>query len=169
MPAAARFLPHWTLRVSLAVLLAAAVIASGCSDDDDDDDDGNDSCNTEALPVMDHADGPVLTDIVLECQSGQYLNILATITDPQGSANLDQVNQRIVMYGRPDCEGTLQYEVTDDVSSGQEESFGIVLERDTNPALFDSICAAPNWPVEVHLMDIDAHHTLGIVLARVID
>ncbi|HEX7880011.1 MAG TPA: hypothetical protein VF720_11410 [Candidatus Eisenbacteria bacterium] len=155
----------------LAVLgLALVVVATSSCGDDEDDDDGGSRCGTEALPISDHADGPVLTDVALECQGGNFLNLFATVTDPQGSADLEDVDQRLVVYGQSDCKGDVEFEVMDDISeSGGEESFGIVITRTGHEALFDQICAAPEWPVEIHLYDKSGHHTFGKAMARVID
>ncbi|TPW16640.1 MAG: hypothetical protein FD129_689 [bacterium] len=158
----------WPARLIPGILLAVTLAVSACSDDDGDDPSAN-ACNTENLPLTDDADGPVLTEVTLECQ-GANINVLATITDPQGDDDLLQVIQRIIVHGRSDCEGDLAYEVVDDVAgSGLEESFGIALDRATNAALFDQICSVTEWPVQVQLYDASGNVTTGRVMARVTD
>jgi hypothetical protein len=157
------------LCLATTLLLALVLGVAACSDDDDNGGDG-DSCNTESLPLSDDADGPVLTDLVLECQGGAFLNLFATITDAQGTPDLEDVVQRLIVYGQDDCKGAVEFELMDDVSgSGVEESFGIVIERAGHEALFDQICASQEWPVEIHLYDNSAHHTFGRAMARVRD
>jgi len=156
-----------SFRMLLGIVLATIIVVTGCSDDDGDD--GGNSCNTESLPLIDNAAGPVLTEVILECQ-GDNLNVLATITDPQGNADLLGVIQTIAVFGRNDCEGGPNFEVMDDLAgSGLEESFGIVLTRGANTELFDQICGLTEWPVEVNLHDASGHETSGRVMARVRD
>ena len=152
-------------RMLLGIVLATTMVETGCSDDDNDD--VGDSCSTESLPLIDGAAGPVLTEVILECQ-GDNLNVLATLTDPEGDADLLGVIQTITLFGREDCEGDPNFEVMDDVAgSGLEESFGIVLTRGANTELFDQICGLTEWPVEVNLHDASGHQTFGRVMARV--
>ena len=105
-------------------------------------------------------------DVGLEVQSSGIV-VVATATDAQGSANLDSVLQTVGVYPNASCEGT-PIPIQDDlVGSGVEETFGTVVEASVNPALYNAIAAATQWPVSVDFQDIDGNHTTGLVLAEV--
>jgi len=159
-------------RVGRTPLLAAACLAlvlgaAACGDDEDNSDNVA-KCGTEALPVFDDPNGPYLTDVALQCQE-ENLNLLVTITDAQGSVDLENVTQSLIVYGQADCEGDVGFEVSGGVSaSGEPVSFGLVISRASHEALFEEICGAEEWPVEVHLYDNSGHHTFGKAMARLV-
>ena len=129
-------------------------------------DGGAPSCGLD-LPLRATPPAPVLTAIRLECQEGRYLNLMATVTDPQGDADLRDVPQVFQVFDGPDC-ARARWTVTDDVAgSGLDESFGVVFERDTAPTVFDAICASERWPVRAQLRDASGSRTEGLVSAVV--
>ena len=123
-------------------------------------------CQTRDLPLTDSADAPTLLEVKLECQPSSVV-VLATATDPQGSANLQDVQQTIGVYPDENCVGTPLTVQDDFVGADIEESFGDVLTRAGNPALYDHICGCNRWPVQVQLVDADGHTTNGRVVAVV--
>ncbi len=149
-----------------ALLLQWMIFAGGC-----DDNEGpkvlDTNCNLEQLPLSGEAGAPTLTVAVLECQ-GAYINLLATAVDPQGDADLQNIQQTIGVFLEPDCKSLPKELVDNLVGSGVEESFGIVFEESTDPDIFAAICASTHWPIEAHLTDAPGHVTVGRVLATVI-
>ncbi len=127
---------------------------------------GDDSCQAEGLPLMGNPDAPVVTDVALEPQAGEGIVVLATVTDPQGSDNMENVFQTIRVFQDARCQGS-PIVIQDELScSGCEQSFGTAVPA-TNHALFSAIAAAESWPVAVDFRDIDDNSTSGRVLARV--
>ncbi|HEX6134421.1 MAG TPA: hypothetical protein VFZ24_10670 [Longimicrobiales bacterium] len=127
-----------------------------------------DRCEAVALPLSGSADAPVVTDVGLEVQTG-IIVALATATDPQGSANLSNVIQRLGVFpDPPSCRESPLILQDDLAGSGVEESFGTVVDAAANPALFNAIAAAQEWPVDVDFADADGNRTTGRVRARVI-
>ena len=124
-------------------------------------------CTTRDLPLVDGPDAPSLIDMKLECQP-QSVVVLATATDPQGSANLQDVMQTIGVYTDRSCSGTPLTVQDDFVGVDVEESFGDAFRRADNPALYDQICGCTQWPVLVDMVDADGHTTTGRVVAAVI-
>lgn len=122
----------------------------------------------QALPLRGAPDGPTVTSVVLEVQEGEGIVVLATATDPGGSADLQDVIQTVRVFRSEDCEGT-SVTVRDDLSgSGVEESFGTAVDASTDATLFERIAAAGSWPVEVEFRDVDANTTSGRVAAAVV-
>ena len=129
-------------------------------------DSGAPSCGAEP-PLRGDPAAPVLVGVRLECQEGRYLNLMATVTDPQGDADLQEVPQVFDVFDGPDCTRA-RWVVTDDLAgSGQEESFGVIFERDMAPTVFDTICASERWPVRARLKDASGNRTEGLVSAVV--
>jgi hypothetical protein len=128
---------------------------------------GTDSCHAVELPVTGASNGPVLTDVALEPQSGEGVVVLATATDPQGSENLRDVMQIIRVFQDSRCEASPIVLQDDFAYSGVEESFGIAVPA-SNQALFSAIASADQWPVAIEFRDIDDHSTSARVFARVI-
>lgn len=127
-----------------------------------------DNCDTAALPLSGSEDGPVVAVVSLEVQSGGIV-VLATVTDPQGTDNLRDVEQSISVFPNALCTGS-PIVVRDDLAgSGVEESFGTAIAAGDDPALYSSIAAAATWPVAVDFRDQDGNRTLGRVMAAVID
>jgi len=123
-------------------------------------------CGTVALPLSGAVAGPVVVDVGLEVQSTGIVAV-ATATDPQGSANLASVSQIIGVFPDASCAGTPITIQDDLVGSGVEETFGTVVDASANPALYNAIAAASQWPVTVDFQDRDGNHTVGRVLAEV--
>jgi hypothetical protein len=60
-------------------------------------------------------------------------------------------------------------ELIDDVSAaGVEESFGTVVERETEPDLHDAICGCSHWPVSFQLRDKSGNEASGVVSVEVV-
>jgi|SRR5690606_38957999 len=127
-----------------------------------------DLCEARDLPLSGAANAPVVTDVALEVQPGEIV-LLATATDPQGSANIIGVVQQIAVFRDEHCEDPPILAQDDLAGSGVEESFGTVVEGAGNLELFTMIANADSWPVEVDFQDIDGNRTTGRVRARVID
>lgn len=156
-------------RRRLAVVLAAGLAVAGACGDKTHAPPAGDlypNCILRALPLTGTANAPVLTAAILECQ-GTLINMLATVVDPQGDADLLTVVQRIRVFETADCNAAFR-DVTDDFAgSGLEESFGIVFEQSSDPAVFARICAASSWPIEVEFSDASGDSVSGQVLATV--
>jgi hypothetical protein len=144
-------------------LLLASLAA--CSDSPGPDR-APDLCQVTELPVTGSPNAPTVTDVALEAQPTDGIVVLATATDPQGDANLQNVIQTIRLFPDAQCRGTPIVVQDDLVGSGIEESFGIAVPR--NQPLFDAIEAAEDWPVEVEFEDSDGNTTSARVAARVI-
>jgi hypothetical protein len=126
----------------------------------------DDRCATVALPLSGGANGPTVTEVVLEVQSS-VVTLALTATDPQGSDNLRAVTQTARIFTNLRCEGS-PIVLTDDIAySGLEETFGTVVEAAQNRMLYDLMSAAANWPVQVELADRDGNTTAGRVRARI--
>ncbi len=155
--------PRFLAAAALVVLFGAA-----CGDDSDDDPmNPIDPCSAVALPVGGaNANAPTVTDVALEVQ-GDYIVLHATVTDPQGDANLQNIDQTIGVFQDDACGSTTVNLVDDIANSGQEETFGTVTDVMTNAALHAAIAASVNWPVELHIRDADNNITHARVRARV--
>jgi hypothetical protein len=151
-----------TTRIALLLLLASPVMAA-CGDDSTEP--GN-LCETVSLPLHGAAQGPVVVDVGLEVQAGGIV-LVATGTDPQGTANFGSLLQSAGVFVDLRCEGSPLIIQDDLAGSGVEETFGTVVDQAGNPALYGAIAAAATWPVTVDFQDIDGHHTIGNVLAAV--
>ncbi len=163
---------RWLDPRAAAVFAAAAVVlgvAPGCSDDDDDNPNvPTDECGAVALPVSANANAPVVTDVALEVQSSVIV-LHCTVTDPQGTVDLQNIDQTIGVFQDQDC-GSTTIDLVDDISeSGTEETFGTVVELATNPDLYNAIAAATTWPVQLHIVDAGGNATHARVRARVFD
>lgn len=155
----------WERRVraaGAAVLLVA--LTAGC---DEDAVGPAATCQTVSLPVSGSAAAPVVTDVGLEVQPSGIV-VFATVTDPQGSANLLGIEQSIGVFPNAECGGQ-PIDIRDDIAgSGQEETFGTAVVATANPDLYAAIAAANAWPVEVDISDLDGNRTNARVLARII-
>ena len=147
------------------VLALALMMTIGCGDDDDPTGPHN-SCSAAALPLSGSSNAPIVVDVGLEVQPSGIV-VVATATDPQGSANIDIELQTVGVFPNASCDGTPITIQDDLVGSGVEETFGTVVEASVNPALYNAIAAATQWPVSVDFQDIDGNHTTGLVLAEV--
>jgi hypothetical protein len=126
-----------------------------------------DLCQVSALPLRGNVNGPTVTDVGLEIQSTEIV-LVATVTDPQGSANLRDIPQTIGVFPDARCEGA-PIRLEDDLAeSGVEETFGTVVTSTGNAMLYQAIAAATSWPVEVDFVDADGNSVAGRVNARII-
>jgi hypothetical protein len=142
----------------------ACAAAAACGDGPSGPDD---NCSIVALPLQGSANAPTVTDVALEVQPGGIV-VLATATDPQGSADLANVVQSIGVFPNDDCTG-IGVVLLDDISaSGVEESFGTVFTSGQNPLQYGNVSAAASWPVMVDFRDVDGNRTSGQVRARII-
>jgi hypothetical protein len=132
-----------------------------------DDSTSLDFCQLSALPLRGNADGPTVTAVGLEIQSTEIV-LVATATDPQGSANLRDIPQSIGVFPDNRCEGAPLRLEDDLAESGVEETFGTVVTSTGNAALYQAIAAASSWPVEVDFIDVDGNGVAGRVGARII-
>lgn len=126
-----------------------------------------DACRAETLPLVGSGAAPTVADVALEVHDYGIV-LLATATDPQGSANLLNVQQRIGIFPDSACAGAV-ITLQDDLSgSGLEESFGTALTPAQNASLYHAIASSRRWPVQVDFADREEHTTRGRVMARVI-
>ena len=138
---------------------------AACSDDGTDP--AADECQLDELPLSGDSNGPLVTDVAIELQEGPGgVVVLATATDPQGTANLRDVPQIIRLFQDARCERSPIVMQDDLAGSGVEESFGTAAPRSSE--LYAAISATDSWPVEVDFRDADGNATEGRVLARVI-
>ena len=145
-------------------VLALCVVALAC---DEPTDPLLPGCEPAELPVQGHANAPIVVDVALEVQ-GDRVVVLATATDPQGSADLADVEQTIRVHEERACEGG-EVTLADDLSeSGVEEAFGTAFTRDDNASRFDFLASVATWPVEVDFVDVDGNRTAALVNARVV-
>lgn len=151
-----------TTRTAILLLLTSPAIA-GCGGDSTEP--GN-PCETASLPLHGAAQGPVVVDVGLEIQAGGIV-LVATATDPQGTANFGSLLQSAGVFVDLRCEGSPLVIEDDLAGSGVEETFGTVVDQAGNPALYGAIAATASWPVTVDFQDIDGHHTIGRVMAAV--
>jgi hypothetical protein len=154
----------------LFALVLLVVLVAACNKDEVTKPDPNnsiDTCGTVAMPLSGSADAPSVTDVGLEVQASGIV-IVATVTDPQGSANLLHVNQSIGIFPEIGCGGAVIVLVDDIAYSGVEETFGTVVDAAADPALYNAIKAAGSWPAQVELVDLDGNRTSGRVRARII-
>lgn len=107
----------------------------------------------EALPLEGQANGPTVTDVVLEDQGGTRIVLHVTATDPQGTVDLIDVNQTVRVFRNTRCEGDPILLQDDLAGSGIEETFGTVTDVTMDPALHAEIAGSPTWPVEVSFRD----------------
>jgi hypothetical protein len=143
-------------------------LAAGCGDDAGPTDGAGDgSCQIVDLPVRGDRDAPMVTDVALEVQETDGIVVLATATDPQGDANLEDIPQIIRVFQDARCESSPIVLVDDLVGSGVEESFGTAVPV-SNGSLYSAIAAAESWPVEVDFRDADENSTVAQVSARVL-
>ena len=136
----------------------------GCGDDPSEPEEG---CVLEPLPFNAQADGPTVTDVALEDQGGERIVLHVTATDPQGSADLVDVDQTVGVFPDARCEGAPVTLRDDLVGSGVEETFGTVVEAATDPALHAAIAGSAQWPVSVEIRDASGNVLSGRVAARV--
>ena len=152
------------MRPLLAMALGAAVLAS-CGGD------GTgaaveDLCNTTALPLSGHPEGPTVTDVRLVFQ-GAYIVAYATATDPQGTADLMNVQQQVSVFVDERCTGESIMLRDYLAESGQEKSFGIAVVFNEDQSLYNELVFAVTWPVGLVFADAAGHTTVGRVRARV--
>ena len=149
-----------------ALLLLASVLVLAC-DDEPMPPDNADACGAVPLPVQGASSAPAVTDVRLEVQP-VVIVLHATATDTDGSGNINNVVQSIGVFRDRNCAGAPIVLQDDFVGSGVEESFGNVVARGEDEALFDSIAASTTWPVELDVRDADGNRTTGRVRARVV-
>jgi hypothetical protein len=107
-----------------------------------------------------------VTDVSIELQRSDGVIVLATVTDPQGSDNLEDVPQIIKVFQDAGCQESPIVLQDDIAGSGMEESFGMAAPRSS--PLYANISGAESWPVELDFRDLDGNTTSGRVLARVV-
>lgn len=151
-------------RIPLVFSLLFSILACGDGTGPDKDD----LCMTVPLPLSDDPNGPTVVDVGLELQPGEGVIIVATATDPQGTANLRDVQQTVGVFPDQKCKGTPLTLHDDLVGSGIEETFGTAVSFSDNLALYRAIEAASTWPVDLSFGDADGHRTEGRALARII-
>lgn len=145
----------------IVLVLVAAVLVS-C----DDPAAPESRCNVAALPLGGAAAAPTIVAVSLEVQPSGIV-VLVTATDPQGSANLENVTQSVGVFQDRACR-TTPIVIQDDLAgSGLEESFGTIVPQ-TSP-LYSTIAASDSWPVEVDFRDSDGNRTTGRIMAEVLD
>jgi hypothetical protein len=150
-------------RPTLLPFLFASLISCGESLTEADPD----LCAPAALPLSGPANSPTITDVGLEVTSDGII-LVATASDPQGSANVQDVEQAIGVFPNARCDGQ-PIVLRDDLAYVDiEETFGPVVTASSNAPLFNAIADATTWPVQVEFADIDGNKTLGQVRARII-
>ena len=126
---------------------------------------GDGACELEELPVQGSTNAPLVTDVALEVQGRDGIVLHATISDPQGGDDLEDIPQIVRVFQDPFCETSPIVLQEDIAGSGVEETFGMAVARGTT--LYDAIAAAESWPVELDFRDADDNRTQAQVLARV--
>ena len=150
----------------LGALLLFSLLS--CGDDtgpDDRNGNGDGACKLEELPVQGSTRAPLVTDVALEVQGRDGIVLHATISDPQGGDDLEDIPQIVRVFQDPFCETSPIVLQDDLVGSGVEETFGMAVAPATT--LYDAIAASESWPVEVDFRDADDNRTQARVLARV--
>lgn len=121
----------------------------------------------DSLPLGGEANAPMVTAVALEDQGGQRIVVHVTATDPQGDADLIDVNQTVGVFRNDRCEGTPILLQDDLAGSGIEESFGTAVDTTTDADLYAAIAGAETWPVELTFRDAGGNAVSGRVEARV--
>lgn len=106
------------MRRRLIAILVPLVGMTACGDSSSNP---TDDCNAETLPLSAATAGPTIVDIHLEVQPSGIV-ILATATDPQGTANLLNIVQSVGIFPDRRCEGSPIMRTDDLSGSGVEES-----------------------------------------------
>ena len=118
-------------RAGVLIVLAFGLVScedDGAMDNGTMNDCYDGECSTRNLPLVDGSDAPSLLEVKLECQDPEVV-VLATATDPHGSANLQDVLQTIGVHSDKSCQGTTLTVQDDFVGVEIEESFGTVFTR----------------------------------------
>lgn len=108
-----------------------------------------------------------MTDVRLRVQS-EGIELLATVTDPQGSDDIRGILQTVGVFESSYCNAISFDLLAKFRDSGREKSFGIVVDAAVNPVLYAEIAAASAWPAHVDIVDEDGNRTSGRVAARVV-
>jgi hypothetical protein len=124
------------------------------------------ACGLRELPLRAGADAPVVERATLECQ-GSNVVALAVVSDPQGSADLSNVPQRLTVFLDRKCSAAAAPLVDDVVGSGVEESFGPALTGAEHAAAIAQLCASADWPVRLEVRDASGNAVTGTVRAAV--
>lgn len=157
-------------RLLLATTLVTALtVLAACSGDGGLTviDEGDEGCVTADLPFSSSEPAPEVTDVTLDVQDDQRVVLLATITDPQGDENIQNIEQTISVFRDNQCQTTTVTLTDDFACSGCEESFGALVTLDDDEQFFQAINASAVWPVEVDIQDADGNTTSGQLLAEV--
>lgn len=147
----------------LLALAALPLVLAACGDDPA----GSTSCDPVMLPFSGGTNAPRVTHVGLEVQESGIV-LVATATDPQGTANLLTVQQSMGVYRDAECR-TTPIMLEDDLSeSGVEETFGTAVDAAQNATLYNTIAAAATWPVLIDFKDIDGNRSAAVVRAQVL-
>jgi hypothetical protein len=150
------------MRVLPTALAFSSLLIMSCGESPSEPD----LCSLTALPLSGAANGPTITDVGLEVTSDGII-VVATASDPQGSENVQNVQQAIGVFPNARCDGPTIVLRDDLAYVDVEETFGPVVTASTNAALFSAIAGANTWPVELEFTDVDGNKTVGRVSARV--
>lgn len=145
------------------LILLGVLVVHGC---DDGPTEPGASCDTSALPLSGAPAGPTLVAAILDVQS-TVIPLLLTATDPQGSADLIDVQQTASVFRDTRCTASPIVLEDDLAGSGVEESFGTAVSSETDAALYAEIAAATTWPIEIDFQDRAGNRTTGRVMATV--
>lgn len=127
----------------------------------------SDHCQYVTTPFAGSANAPRITSVVLEVQSSVIV-AAATATDPQGTANVRDVQQSFSVYRNAGCDGTPILLRDDLAESGQEETFGTAVDKSLDPVLYSQIAGASFWPVLLEFVDRDGNRTAAQFRAVVV-
>jgi hypothetical protein len=149
-----------------ALLIATSLAACGGESETNGAPPAAVSCQAASLPLEGSAEAPSLSELFLDC-TADAVEALALVTDSSGSADLDDVTQRLRVHRSEACDAGV-LEIADDVAaSGKVEAFGIVFEKSELPTLYAMICSSERWPVDVELRDNSGNVASGRVGAAV--
>lgn len=125
-------------------------------------------------PYTDVATGITVTQLTLECQDGNgglgWVAPSLTMEAASSTDTLNNIMQRVAFFGAFGEDGTV-FESLDDLTAGQEETFG-EFGVTGNPGDFSgdyaAICGADTWPVQVNLTDSAGNVFIAMLDAEVL-
>ncbi len=137
-----------------------------------------------SLPFSGGPDAPILSGLQYRCntqvQFAYYVEAQIMVTDPQGPADLTRNTQNHVgMFPTDPPSGTerlLDFRFAPDgtVDWGDDTMYptpqwGQFYTQATDPAIYNAICAASTWPMDILVADNSGHITSGLVRGQRID
>lgn len=135
------------------------------------------------LPFTSEPDAPVVAAIEYRCNTGDpqapFIQAEVTVTDPQGFGDLrDYAEDHLGIFPTDPPSGTersLDFQIMDDgsIAWGPLGEYGSVwgrfYDRFSDPAIYNAMCSATTWPMDVLVEDNSGHVTSGLVRGQRID